>query len=65
MYLIFALARLDVFPESDGAIMAAMHYAYGPGRRRHLEMAHRWRPYRSVACWYLYRHLDSKRGKER
>lgn len=65
MYLIFTLGRLDVLPLGDVSICAAAVSLYGkrragtPARLRAL--AEHWRPYRSVACWYLYEHLDRVR----
>ena len=62
MILIFALKRPDVLPTADYGIRAAMKRAYGlaemptPGQMERL--AEPWRPYRSVACWYLWRSLD-------
>jgi DNA-3-methyladenine glycosylase II len=64
MYLIFRLGRPDVLPVDDYGIRKAMQLAY---RRRELpdpewmrRRAEPWRPYRSLACWYLWRSLDVK-----
>ena len=63
MYLIFCLGRLDVLPLGDVSIHAAASKLHGIRRsrmpKRLLRLAEPWRPYRSVACWYLYAHLDS------
>lgn len=62
MFLIFALARPDVFPAGDGAVAAAVKTLYALSRNpstSDLErISERWRPYRSIATWYLYRYLD-------
>ncbi len=62
MFLIFALRRLDVLPTGDLGIRAAMKKAYDLAELPKPEEMHRiaapWRPYASVACWYLWRSLD-------
>jgi DNA-3-methyladenine glycosylase II len=62
MLLIFALERPDVLPVADLGIRNAMQKAYelpAPPKPREMEaLAERWRPYRTVACWYLWRSLD-------
>lgn len=62
MFLLFSLGRPDVFPVDDLGVRKAMQRAYGYKRepapatmQRH---ARKWRPYRSVATWYLWRSLD-------
>jgi DNA-3-methyladenine glycosylase II len=59
MLLIFTLGRLDVFPLDDFGIRAGLRVAFGaaelPSKREMAEAAERWRPYRSVASWYLWR----------
>jgi DNA-3-methyladenine glycosylase II len=64
MFLIFTLKRLDVLPTGDYGIQAAMKKHY---RKRKMpkpkdmeKIARPWSPYRSVACWYLWRSLDVK-----
>lgn len=64
MFLIFSLRRPDVLPTGDYGVQAAMKKHY---RKRKLpkpdvmqKIAARWAPYRSVACWYLWRSLDIK-----
>jgi DNA-3-methyladenine glycosylase II len=62
MFLIFALRRPDVLPTGDLGIRAAIRKAYGlpelpkPGEIENL--AERWRPYCTVASWYLWRSLE-------
>lgn len=62
MFLIFNQMRPDVFPLDDIGLQkaVAMHYCQGerPTRRRLAEYGERWRPWRSVATWYLWRSLD-------
>jgi DNA-3-methyladenine glycosylase II len=64
MILIFRLARPDVFPAGDLGIVRAIRKAYGlrraPDRKRMQQLAERWRPYRSVASWYLWASLENK-----
>jgi DNA-3-methyladenine glycosylase II len=62
MFLIFHELRPDVFPLDDIGLQKAIALHYFQGRRRArstLErLGRRWRPYRSVATWYLWRSLD-------
>jgi DNA-3-methyladenine glycosylase II len=63
MFLIFALRRPDVLPTGDLGIRAAMKKAYHlpdlPKPDEMARIASAWRPYCSVACWYLWRSLDN------
>jgi len=67
MYLMFRLGRGDVLPVDDLGIRSAMRRAYGmrglPKKERMRRIAEAWRPYRSVACFYLWRSLDAAKGK--
>jgi DNA-3-methyladenine glycosylase II len=62
MILIFRLLRSDILPVGDLGIVKAMQRAYGlrrpPTADRMTRIAACWRPYRSVACWYLWASLD-------
>jgi DNA-3-methyladenine glycosylase II len=63
MFMIFALRRQDVyFPVADLGLRNAMQGLYrlpAPVKaERMLKIAAPWRPYSSVACWYLWRSLD-------
>ena len=62
MFLIFNLLRPDVLPLDDIGLQkaAATLYFAGqrPSRRQLAELGERWRPWRSVANWYLWRSLD-------
>lgn len=66
MFLIFALRRPDVLPSGDLGIRAAVKKVYrldelpSPAQVDH--MGRRWRPYASVASWYLWRALEPKAG---
>ena len=61
MLQMFALDQPDVFSEGDLGIQNAMRRLYnlketgGALQKRMLEIAEPWRPYRSVACKYLWR----------
>jgi DNA-3-methyladenine glycosylase II len=59
MYLLFALRRPDVLAAGDLGIRAAIRRAYRmrrpPTPKRVEALGEAWRPYRSVACWYLWR----------
>jgi len=64
MFLMFTLQRPDVLPTGDYGVQAAIKRHY---RKRKLpkpevmeKIARAWSPYRSVACWYLWRSLDIK-----
>ena len=59
MYLLFGLARLDVFPINDLALRKAIAKVYKVQQddmETILKVSERWRPYRSIGSWYLYRH---------
>jgi DNA-3-methyladenine glycosylase II len=61
MFLIFALRRLDVMPHVDLGINSAIkkHYRKRKLKPPHIDkIAKCWQPYRSIACWYLWRSLD-------
>ncbi len=63
MYLIFVVLRPDVFPQDDIAIRNAMCELYSIKKDDFLiksdMIADKWRPYRSIACWYLWSYLNS------
>ena len=64
MFLIFRLQRPDVLPVDDLGILTAIQRAYKlrtrPKAKRVLKIGEAWRPYRSVASWYLWRSLDNE-----
>ena len=59
MFLIFCLDRPDVLPVDDLGLQYAIKEAYGlrklPSAERIRKLAEPWRPYRSIATWYLWR----------
>jgi DNA-3-methyladenine glycosylase II len=63
MLLIFKLGRLDVLPIDDFGVRKGFALTYRrsdlPKRQELLEHGERWRPYRSVAAWYLWRAVDA------
>ncbi|HEV1285972.1 MAG TPA: DNA-3-methyladenine glycosylase [Bryobacteraceae bacterium] len=69
MFLMFALRRHDVLPTGDFGIRMAMKKAYGledlPKPAEMEKIAAAWRPYSSVACWYLWRSLEQKEPEAR
>ena len=69
MFLMFALRRHDVLPVGDFGIRMAMKKAYGlaemPKPEEMERIAAPWRPYSSVACWYLWRSLEKKESGDR
>jgi DNA-3-methyladenine glycosylase II len=62
MFLMFALRRPDILPTGDLGIRNAVKKAYGfeelPGHTEIEQLAERWRPYCTVASWYLWRSLE-------
>ena len=64
MFLMFTLKRPDVLPTGDYGVQAAMkkHYSKRKLPKPHImeKIAKPWAPYRSVACWYLWKSLDIK-----
>lgn len=63
MFLMFALARPDVLPVGDLGIQKGMQRYFGlrklPTADRMQKLAAPWRPFRSVASWYMWRVLES------
>jgi DNA-3-methyladenine glycosylase II len=64
MFLMFSLRRPNVLPTGDYGVQMAIKKHY---RKRKLpkpkdmeKIARAWHPYRSVACWYMWRSLDIK-----
>ena len=64
MFLMFTLRRPDVLPTGDYGVQAAIKKHYQkrkmPKPKEMEKIARAWDPYRSVACWYLWRSLDIK-----
>ena len=61
MFLMFRLHRPDVLPVGDLGIVNAVKRLYRlrkpPDAKRLYKLGEAWRPYRSVACWYLWQSL--------
>ena len=64
MFLMFTLRRPNVLPTGDFGIQMAIKKHYKkrkmPKPEQMEKIAKAWEPYRSVACWYLWRSLDIK-----
>ncbi len=64
MMLIFTLMRPDVLPLGDIGVIRCIEKLYADGKRlQQSEITHLakpWRPYRTVAVWYLWRHIDAE-----
>src|SRR5271165_5175722 len=62
MFLMFALRRNDVLPVADLGIRTAMKRAWGleelPKPPEMERIAAAWKPWTSIACWYLWRSLE-------
>ena len=62
MILIFSLCRPDILPLGDIGVVRVMERLYADGARLNAEqlteIAEPWRPFRTVATWYLWRSLD-------
>ncbi len=67
MLLIFTLGRLDVLPVDDFGVREGFRHAYGrrarPTPKALRVFGERWKPYRSVAAWYLWRAAGEARRK--
>jgi len=60
MFMIFGLGRLDVWSPGDLGLRRAVEHYFGEATP---DIADRWKPYRSIACWYLWEHSDSLVGR--
>lgn len=62
MFLMFSLGRPDILPWGDLGIQVAMKNLYGfeslPSKSECLDIAQPWRPYATIASWYLWRTVD-------
>lgn len=63
MFLMFFLARPDVLPVGDLGIRKGMQLHFGlrklPEADRMIKLAAPWRPYRTIASWYMWRLLEA------
>jgi len=66
MFLMFHLGRLDVWPTGDLGIQKGLMRLYGmrrrPNQKRLEKLGEPFRPYRTIASWYLWRLLDDDGG---
>ena len=62
MLLIFSLGRPDVLPADDFGVRTGFSIVYKkpklPEPKQILKFGERWKPYRSIASWYLWRAVD-------
>ena len=62
MFLIFSLNRKDIFSSEDLGLIKAIgkNYYNGkiPDKKQAEELALKWSPWRTVACWFLWRSID-------
>jgi 3-methyladenine DNA glycosylase/8-oxoguanine DNA glycosylase len=65
MLLLFDLGRPDVWPVDDYGVRKGFAKTFGrrklPTPKQLIKLGEKWRPYRSVAAWYLWRALDDDR----
>ena len=63
MFLIFVMNRPDVLPAGDLGVRVALRDRHGlaelPAPRDCHSLAEPWRPYRTVASWYIWRGIDT------
>jgi len=63
MFLMFAVSRPDVLPIGDLGIRAGMKVLFGlteiPPKDELIRLAEPWRPYRTIASWYIWRSKDT------
>ena len=64
MLLIFTLGRLDILPATDFGVRKGFALTYRrkelPAPSELIKHGERWRPYRTIASWYLWRALDGE-----
>jgi len=64
MFLMFSLKRPNILPTGDFGVQMAIKKHYNkrkmPKPLQMQKIAKCWEPYRSIACWYLWRSLDVK-----
>ena len=69
MFLMFRLGRPDVLPELDLGVQNAIRRVYRlrkhPGPKDVRRIGARWSPFASIACWYLWRSLESDANGEK
>ena len=64
MFLMFTLNRADILPYKDlgiqKGIMKILNMKNLPSKKEMEICSRKWRPYRTIACWYLWRMVDDK-----
>ncbi|KAJ0041288.1 hypothetical protein Pint_28297 [Pistacia integerrima] len=64
MFMIFSLHKPDVLPVGDLGVRKGVQALYGlkelPGALKMEEVCEKWRPYRSVGAWYMWRLMEAK-----
>lgn len=64
MLLIFSLGKIDVWPVGDLGVRAGIRDVFGlaemPAVKEMESHAEPWKPYRTVAAWYMWRSRDAK-----
>ena len=64
MFLIFGLGKSDIFPKGDLGFLKAISISYKKKRPISEEnlnkLYNKWKPYNTIATWYLWRSLDPK-----
>ena len=64
MFLMFTLNRADILPYKDLGIQKGIMKIFKmknlPSKKEMENCSRKWRPYRTIACWYLWRMVDDK-----
>ncbi|XP_009804698.1 alkylbase DNA glycosidase-like protein mag2 [Nicotiana tabacum] len=64
MFMIFSLHRPDVLPVSDLGVRKGVQMLYGleelPRPSQMEQLCEKWRPYRSIGAWYMWRFIEGK-----
>ncbi len=64
MFLMFTLERTDILPVGDLGIQKGIKIMFNmknlPSNKYMIQKSNKWRPYRTVACWYLWRMIDEE-----
>ena len=64
MFLMFTLNRADILPYKDlgiqKGIMKILNMKNLPSKKEMENCSRKWRPYRTIACWYLWKMADDK-----
>ena len=64
MFLMFALKHADLFSWGDVGLRRGINNLYNGGEKlseaETVKLAQTWAPWRTVACWYLWRHADAE-----